>query len=771
MKYGGLLIESNLSVATQKIVFSDNKHYFYSFYSLGQNDELQLDFLEAYTIFAKSCPENADLVISLEGLNEPVFLNSQDALDVSGRASTVSTKSREPIHILVAGVRSSSARETRFQITKASQIKKVYKPWGHELWINSHNSQYSLKEVFIKQGRRTSLQYHNIKQETNVLFNGTANIWYKKHDSVSNDQVSDSDLDYASIEAVGMIDVEPKMLHRVQAVTDILLYEASTPHLDDVVRVQDDSKRKDGTIESEHQVQVCILAAGVGSRMGGLTDSFNKSLLPVKNKAILSGVIEKFPPNSKFVIGIGYKGNQVVEYVEAAYPDYDTTFVEIDNYDRSGSGPGYSLLQCKPQLREEPFYFTVSDAIYNFEIPLGLHENWVGVSRVNYAISHNYCNFTIEGCRIVDMENKRPYKNKHSKSFVGLAYVHSVDSFWRGIEDDYQSCGEHQMTNGIQSLIKEELLKPIDVDWIDVGSFEKYLDIYDKEEGFNFNKSDEYLYFVSDRVVKFFSNLEIVENRIRKAKMNEAVFPEIAYSGKHFYAYQFIQGETFYKKADTKCFLNFLTWIKTNLWEVETRDLSAECKAFYKDKTFGRIKLMLDKFPDISLSDNLVINGRECLPLERILNLINWDLIINTHVASPIHGDLQFDNIIVSDNDFTLIDWRQDFSGLIETGDLYYDLAKLYGGLIINYDLIKQGYFTYSENGVNKSFELLTRNSMRELIVILENFIVDEGYSLEKVQYLVGIIFLNMAPLHHYPFDKLLYSFGTYQLDQLCHDH
>jgi hypothetical protein len=44
----------------------------------------------------------------------------------------------------------------------------------------------------------------------------------------------------------------PGILHRLEAISDVLLYETSTPHLDDVVRVTDDSKRPHGRIEKEH---------------------------------------------------------------------------------------------------------------------------------------------------------------------------------------------------------------------------------------------------------------------------------------------------------------------------------------------------------------------------------------------------------------------------------------------------------------------------------------------------------------------------------------
>ena len=39
--------------------------------------------------------------------------------------------------------------------------------------------------------------------------------------------------------------------------------------------------------------KVCILAAGVGSRMGPLTHNINKAILPINFKAVISLIIEK----------------------------------------------------------------------------------------------------------------------------------------------------------------------------------------------------------------------------------------------------------------------------------------------------------------------------------------------------------------------------------------------------------------------------------------------------------------------------------------------
>ena len=130
--------------------------------------------------------------------------------------------------------------------------KVVKKPWGHELWINGQHELYAFKEIFIKSGTKTSLQYHNFKQETNVLFKGTAKLHFKSSSDVSNDAVTLDHIESIPINAYCSIDVVPRTLHRIEAISDILLYETSTPHLDDVVRVMDDSNRNHGRLATEH---------------------------------------------------------------------------------------------------------------------------------------------------------------------------------------------------------------------------------------------------------------------------------------------------------------------------------------------------------------------------------------------------------------------------------------------------------------------------------------------------------------------------------------
>jgi mannose-6-phosphate isomerase len=107
-------------------------------------------------------------------------------------------------------------------------VTHVPKPWGHEtIWAST--DQYVGKILHINAGEALSVQYHNIKDETVYLLSGTLvyRVW-------ENDQPRDIPL------AIGeAFRVTPGTIHQMEAVTDCDILEASTPHLDDVVRLTD----------------------------------------------------------------------------------------------------------------------------------------------------------------------------------------------------------------------------------------------------------------------------------------------------------------------------------------------------------------------------------------------------------------------------------------------------------------------------------------------------------------------------------------------------
>jgi hypothetical protein len=114
-----------------------------------------------------------------------------------------------------------------------------------------------------------------------------------------------------------------------------------------------------------------------------------------------------------------------------------------------------------------------------------------------------------------------------------------------------------------------------------------------------------------------------------------------------------------------------------------------------------------------------------------------------------------------------LIDWRPEFAGIVESGDLYYDLAKMSGGFIINYARIKQHNFNIEILGDTVTLSIPSIDNITEYQQLLAEYVVKRGLDLRKVQQLVPIIFWNMAPLHSAPFDQFLWYLGIKLFQEL----
>ncbi|MGI8548721.1 MAG: cupin domain-containing protein [Gemmatimonadaceae bacterium] len=108
------------------------------------------------------------------------------------------------------------------------EVTVVPKPWGHEIiWANT--PLYVGKVLHIKAGQALSVQYHNQKDETIHLLTGAMIYRVGEGDSLVE----------VTLNAGDSFRNEPGTVHQMEAVTDCDVLEASTPHLDDVVRLSD----------------------------------------------------------------------------------------------------------------------------------------------------------------------------------------------------------------------------------------------------------------------------------------------------------------------------------------------------------------------------------------------------------------------------------------------------------------------------------------------------------------------------------------------------
>jgi mannose-6-phosphate isomerase-like protein (cupin superfamily) len=108
-------------------------------------------------------------------------------------------------------------------------VRRVDKPWGYEL-IWAETDRYVGKILHVTRGEALSLQMHRIKDETMYVLAGRIRVEV----GPAADRLERIEL--ASGQAIRLA---PGTVHRVEALEDADILEASTPHLDDLVRLED----------------------------------------------------------------------------------------------------------------------------------------------------------------------------------------------------------------------------------------------------------------------------------------------------------------------------------------------------------------------------------------------------------------------------------------------------------------------------------------------------------------------------------------------------
>ena len=109
------------------------------------------------------------------------------------------------------------------------QPRRVEKPWGHEVWW-AHTEHYAGKILAVNAGHQLSLQLHREKDETSYLLSGRLRLTQGPDEAA---------LDEREIGPGQSWRNEPGVIHTIEALEDSVVLEVSTPHLDDVVRLQD----------------------------------------------------------------------------------------------------------------------------------------------------------------------------------------------------------------------------------------------------------------------------------------------------------------------------------------------------------------------------------------------------------------------------------------------------------------------------------------------------------------------------------------------------
>lgn len=148
------------------------------------------------------------------------------------------------ISMLAAAGQTASEGKADAMKTGLISAKIVRKHWGEERWLVPEGSPFGFKVITVLAGKRTSLQYHRRKEEANLVLCGEGRLYYAES--------AGAPLAESGLVPGQIVHVRPGVVHRIEAVTDLVIIEVSTPELDDVIRLEDDMNRGSGRIESEH---------------------------------------------------------------------------------------------------------------------------------------------------------------------------------------------------------------------------------------------------------------------------------------------------------------------------------------------------------------------------------------------------------------------------------------------------------------------------------------------------------------------------------------
>ena len=264
------------------------------------------------------------------------------------------------------------------------------------------------------------------------------------------------------------------------------------------------------------------------------------------------------------------------------------------------------------------------------------------------------------------------------------------------------------------------------------------------------------------------------KKRFQRCEYISSIIPETFISGNNIIWYHLVKGSLLSNTNEKKIFINFCNFLQKNIWDKRINDidrisdLNKKTMSFYKHKTYERVKKYISKNKEAD--DAIYINNIPIESIHELLSKVDWENLSKGYYTY-FHGDPQPENVIVTGkNKFTMIDWREDFGGDLEYGDLYYDLGKIYHSLIVTQKKIRDEKYFVSYEGDFALYKFEKRRNLIAYLNYFEKFILKSGYDLKKVKIISALIYLNIAPLHHHPYADLLFFHGKLSLSNLLNE-
>ena len=171
-------------------------------------------------------------------------------------------------------------------------------------------------------------------------------------------------------------------------------------------------------------MQAIILAAGMGRRLGELTGDNTKCMLKVNGVRLIDRALEclKEVGVSKLILVVGYKAQNVMDYVGNNYKGMEIIYVENPIYDKTNNI--YSLYLAKDYLLAEDTLLLESDLIYETAVVKQIVDN----DYPNLALVDKYESW-MDGT-VVTLDAEHKINNFISKKFFNYA---DIDKYYKTV--------------------------------------------------------------------------------------------------------------------------------------------------------------------------------------------------------------------------------------------------------------------------------------------------------------------------------------------------
>ncbi len=235
-------------------------------------------------------------------------------------------------------------------------------------------------------------------------------------------------------------------------------------------------------------MQAIILAAGMGKRLGELTQGNTKCMVEVNGVKLIDRVLNQLSAYNltRVIIVVGYKGKELQEYIGNSRNNLNIEYIENPLYDKTNNI--YSLGLAKDKMVEDDTILLESDLIFednildlliNNPFPnlalVARYEPWMDGTMVRIDNENNIINFVPKvAFRYADIGLYYKTLNiyKFSKQFSSDSYIPFLEAY-------IKSVGKNEYYENVLRILS--FLNPHDLKALPIHN-EKWYEIDDKQD-------------------------------------------------------------------------------------------------------------------------------------------------------------------------------------------------------------------------------------------------------------------------------------------------